>query len=114
MVKWVLILIVAAAVTLESAEEISFRGEVAVVDLESTFIVVKVRKDGEWTERRFRVVTTTEITSRVSSEDAAERGEAVPIALSELGVGDSVVVRYEVVNGRNVAVSIERVGAEHA
>lgn len=96
------------------AEELSFRGEITLVDLDSSFVVVKARNGEVWTEHRFKVVATTEIASRVSSEDETERAEAAPIALSELGSGDNVVVRYEVVNGRNVALRIERTGAQQA
>ena len=96
------------------AEELTFRGEVVVVDLEASSVVVKTRKEGTWTERLFEVAVTTEITSRVSAEDGEERGEPEPITLVDLAEGDAVVVQYQVIKGRNVATLIVRTGAEHA
>ncbi len=113
--KWFLIMAATLAATAgRTAEELSFRGEIKVVDLESSFVVVKARNGEVWTEHRFKIVTTTEIASRVSSEGEAERAEATPIVLSELERGDSVVVRYELINGKNVALRIEKTGAQQA
>ena len=115
MTKWIAIAVLAVAAIQQPPDaEKSFRGEIVDVDLEASSIVVKARRGDDWVELSFEVKVTTEILSRSFGEDGQERGEPMPIALSALQTGDGVLVRYELVKGRNVAAFIERTTVQHA